>query len=95
MAALLRTLFSTLRFADAWPPPAWRQVHWVDLHDALTTMLTHGKEVPTGAPQSWATAHLDCKACLGWPRLHGPHVPAAAPCKARAVGGSQSPNSNR
>lgn len=28
--------------------PADHQVHWVDLHDAMTTMLTHGKEVPPG-----------------------------------------------
>jgi hypothetical protein len=28
--------------------PADHQVRWVDLHDAMTTMLTHGKEVPPG-----------------------------------------------
>lgn len=26
------------------------QIHWVDLHDAMTTLLTHKKAVPEGEP---------------------------------------------
>lgn len=29
--------------------PTDHKVHWVDLHDAVTTALTHGKTVPAGA----------------------------------------------
>lgn len=48
-AATADALQERVRAALGLPPD--HTVHWVDLHDALTTMLTHGRgRVPEGAP---------------------------------------------
>ena len=39
---------ATLQVHAALGLPADHRVHWVDLHDAVTTALTHGKAVPAG-----------------------------------------------
>lgn len=52
--------------------PADHRVHWVDLHDAVTTALTHGKAIPPGALLHSATcAAVFCMGMLLHATAHG------------------------
>lgn len=49
------------------------KVHWVDLHDALTTMLTHGKEVPTALRDKEVLRGVNEHATQRFMHLIAPH----------------------
>lgn len=53
--------------------PPEHKVHWVDLHDAMTTMLTHGKEIPAALRDPSVLRGINQHATERFMHLIAPH----------------------
>ncbi|KAL4424929.1 hypothetical protein ABPG77_009658 [Micractinium sp. CCAP 211/92] len=53
--------------------PPEHKIHWVDLHDAMTTMLTHGKDIPAALREQAVLRGINQHATERFMHLIAPH----------------------